>query len=189
MKNGKSCSVATSNFWSPMIFFFVGVVGHDVPLIVTETRLSPALERCVCWGYYFMWQLRNSFGRPVMLQPEAPPHLTITPEQGVITQDSETAWDSRFLLQLHATSFLCNLTTTCNHLNGSELGIFFDRVSWELLKPNHLAWRLIFNMTLLTCLRIAFGSSKHCGDSCGRGRKRFGAFWNQILPWLKAPWS
>lgn len=40
--------------------------------------------------YYFMWQLRNSFGRPVMLQPEAPPYLTITPEQGVITQDSET---------------------------------------------------------------------------------------------------
>ena len=66
--------------------------------IENHGRLQPATFEC--WGYYFMWQLRNSFGRPVMLQPEAPPYLTITPEQGVITQDSETAWDSEFLLQL-----------------------------------------------------------------------------------------
>ncbi|CAK8990140.1 unnamed protein product [Durusdinium trenchii] len=41
--------------------------------------------------YYFVWQMRNSFGRVVLPQSDAPPYLTITPEQGVITQDSETA--------------------------------------------------------------------------------------------------
>lgn len=40
--------------------------------------------------YYFLWQLRNSFGRVITLHSEKPPYLSITPEQGVITQDSET---------------------------------------------------------------------------------------------------
>lgn len=77
-------------------------------------------------------------------------------------------WNCLGLKVFVATWFLCNLTTTCKHLNESELGtLFLTKFLEKYSNLNHL--RLIFKMTLLTCLRIAFGSSKHCGDSFGRG--------------------
>ena len=95
-------------------------------------------------------------------------------------------WNCLGLKVFVATSFLCKLTTTCKHLNESELGNFF--------------WPSFLRITQTTPLGLTFDLQDDTFDMPSnriwklktlRGLLRSGskAFWNQILPWLKAPWS